>query len=148
MLNVVLYQPEIPQNAGNIARTCAATGARLHMIRPLGFMSGGAQMKRAGLDYWDSATITFWDSWIDFENSLTKVSRVICFTTKVAETHFDFEFQDGDYLLFGPETRGLPMEIIEKYLAVTIPMVEGTRSLNLGVSVGIGLYEAIRKVGI
>lgn len=148
MLKVVLYQPEIPQNAGNIARTCAATGAQLHLVRPLGFQWGSAKLKRAGLDYWDGVDYVFHDSWEAFTQTLNPSSRVWAFSSKVERAYNDAHYESDDYLLFGPETRGLPAEVLERFPAVTIPMPgQGTRSLNLAVSVGIGLYEALRQLG-
>lgn len=147
MLKVVLYQPEIPQNAGNIARTCAATGAQLHLIRPLGFQWGSAKLKRAGLDYWDGVDYIFHDSWAAFTQTLTPQSRVWAFSSKVEQVYSDVRYEADDHLLFGPETRGLPTEVLGRFPAVTIPMPGQGRSLNLAVSVGIGLYEALRQLG-
>lgn len=147
MLKVVLYQPEIPQNAGNIARTCAATGAQLHLVRPLGFQWGNAKLKRAGLDYWGDVEYLFHDSWEAFTQTLTPQSRVWAFSSKVDQVYSDVQYELDDFLLFGPETRGLPAEVLERFPAVTIPMPGQGRSLNLAVSVGIGLYEALRQLG-
>ncbi len=147
MLKIVLYQPEIPQNAGNIARTCAATGAQLHLIRPLGFAWGSAKLKRAGLDYWADVDYVFHDSWEAFVQSLSPQSRVWAFSSKVSRGYSEVQYQPGDYLLFGPETRGLPPEVLERFPSLTIPMPGQGRSLNLAVSVGIGLYEALRQLG-
>lgn len=148
MLKIVLYQPEIPQNAGNIARTCAAAGAELHLIRPLGFQWGSAKLRRAGLDYWSDVRYVLHDSWEVFLNSLPSGAKVWAFSSKVPRLYSEVGYQDEDYLLFGPETRGLPKEILELFPAVTIPMPGKVgRSLNLAVAVGIGLYEALRQIG-
>jgi tRNA (cytidine/uridine-2'-O-)-methyltransferase len=148
MLKVVLYQPEIPQNAGNIARTCAAAGAELHLVRPLGFQWGSAKLKRAGLDYWPEVRYTLHDSWDVFLGGLPGEARVWAFSSKGSIRYSEVRYGPGDYLLFGPETRGLPAEVLERFPAVTIPMPgKGGRSLNLAVAVGIGLYEALRQRG-
>lgn len=148
MLKVVLYQPEIPQNAGNIARTCAATGAQLHLIRPLGFIWGQAQIKRAGLDYWEHLDYVLHNSWPDFLAHLPDRSRVWAFSSKVETRYSEVHYHPDDYLLFGPESRGLPGEVLGRFPSVTIPMPgPGGRSLNLAVSVGVGLYEALRQTG-
>ncbi|MCS7069474.1 MAG: tRNA (cytidine(34)-2'-O)-methyltransferase [Meiothermus sp.] len=148
MFNIALYQPEIPQNAGNIARTCAATGARLHLIRPLGFQWHSPKLKRAGLDYWSSLDYVLHDSWQAFVNHLPPHSRVWAFSSKVPRPYTEVQYQPGDYLLFGPESRGLPPEVLGCFPGVTIPMPgKGGRSLNLAVAVGVGLYEALRQAG-
>ncbi len=148
MFKVVLYQPEIPQNVGNIARTCAATGAELHLIRPLGFQWNSPKLKRAGLDYWSEVDYVLHDSWQTFLEVLPPGSRVWAFSSKVSQRYTEVRYQPGDYLLFGPESRGLPTEVLELLPSVTIPMPgKGGRSLNLAVAVGIGVYEALRQVG-
>lgn len=148
MLKVVLYQPEIPQNAGNIARTCAATGAELHLIRPLGFRMGDSRLKRAGMDYWADVNYRLHDSWEAFAQTLEAGSRVWAFSSKVQQNYSEVAYRDGDYLLFGPESRGLPGEVLQQFAGVTIPMPgKAGRSLNLAVAVGIGLYEALRQTG-
>ncbi|MDT7920469.1 MAG: tRNA (cytidine(34)-2'-O)-methyltransferase [Meiothermus sp.] len=148
MFKVVLYQPEIPQNAGNIARTCAATGAELHLVRPLGFQWNSAKLRRAGLDYWPEVELVLHDSWQAFLESLPQGSRVWAFSSKVSQCYAEVRYQSGDHLLFGPESRGLPPEVLERFPGVTIPMPgRGGRSLNLAVAVGVGLYEALRQVG-
>ncbi len=148
MFKVVLYQPEIPQNVGNIARTCAATGAELHLIRPFGFQWGSPKLKRAGLDYWLQVDYVLHNSWQSFLESLPQDSRVWAFSSMVPQLYTEVCYQPGDYLLFGPESRGLPPEVLECFPGVTIPMPgRGGRSLNLAVAVGIGLYEAIRQIG-
>ncbi|HEU4740477.1 MAG TPA: tRNA (cytidine(34)-2'-O)-methyltransferase [Meiothermus sp.] len=152
MLKVVLYQPEIPQNAGNIARTCAAAGAELHLIRPLGFRWGDPRLKRAGLDYWEHVHYVLHDSWEAFREKVQAPgagqARVWAFSSKATQDYARVRYQPDDYLLFGPETRGLPQEVLEQFSSVTIPMPGGVRSLNLAVSVGIGLFEALRQLRV
>lgn len=151
MLNVVLVTPEIPHNTGAAGRLCLATGARLHLVKPLGFSLEDKQVRRVGLDYWKDVDLRVWESWEDFRESADKDARVWLLTTKATRPHWDVPFQDGDYLVFGCETKGLPESLLEKYRpdTLTIPMVKnGTRSLNLSTSVGIVLYEAVRQVGI
>lgn len=146
MFHIVLVEPEIPQNAGNIARTCAATGTALHMVRPLGFEVSDKYLKRAGLDYWSLVEISYYDS---FEELKAKYpdSRFFYFTTKARHRHSDVQFRDGDFLVFGKETKGLPEELLIKNeeSCVRIPMFEKARSLNLSNSVAIALYEALRQ---
>ncbi|MER3480704.1 MAG: tRNA (cytidine(34)-2'-O)-methyltransferase [Meiothermus sp.] len=150
MLKVVLYQPEIPQNAGNIARTCAAGGAELHLIRPLGFRWGDPKLRRAGLDYWRHVQYVVHDSWEAFQEKVgdggAGPPRVWAFSSKALRDYAQVRYQPDDYLLFGPETRGLPPEVLEQFPAVTIPMPGRVRSLNLAVAVGIGLFEALRQL--
>ncbi len=145
MLNIVLFNPEIPQNTGNIARTCAATGAKLHLIKPLGFSLEDRYLKRAGLDYWSMTTFTVYD---DFEDFLQKNphANMYLLSTKADKNHCQVEYKDNDYLVFGCETRGLPEDLLQKMYdkCIRIPMVEGARSLNLSNSVAIVLYEALR----
>ena len=148
MFKVVLYQPEIPQNTGNIARTCAATGAELHLVRPLGFHWSDSKLRRAGLDYWREVNCVLHDSWQAFLEAQPHGSRVWAFSSKVPRLYTEVQYQAGDYLLFGPESRGLPAAVLERFPGVTIPMPgRGGRSLNLAVAVGVGLYEALRQVG-
>ena len=146
MFHIVLVEPEIPQNAGNIARTCAATGTALHMVRPLGFEVSDKYLKRAGLDYWNLVQISYYDS---FEELKAKYpdSRFFYFTTKARHRHSDVQFQDGDFLVFGKETRGLPEELLMKNeeTCLRIPMDARARSLNLSNSVAIAVYEALRQ---
>lgn len=148
-LNIVLFQPEIPQNTGNIARTCAATGCSLHLIRPLGFKIDDAKLKRAGLDYWHLLDITYYDGLDDFfEKHLN--AEIFCFSTKSPRSYTDIAYPDGSYLFFGPETRGLPEDFLrENYeRCVRIPMRGGLRSLNLSNSVAVAVYEVFRQRGI
>ena len=145
--NIVLFEPEIPQNTGNIARLCACTNANLYLVGKLGFSLSDKYTKRAGLDYWDSVNITK-------VNSLNELyqddRRFFYLTTKVKNTIYDTEFRENDFLVFGPETRGLPEDLLKSAgkNAITIPMQEGQRSLNLSNSVSIVLYEALRQTGI
>ena len=144
--NIVLYEPEIPQNTGNIARLCACTGADLYLVGKLGFSLTEKYVKRAGLDYWNSVNIiqiqSMDDLWKKFPNS-----NFYYLTTKTQTPYFSCNFKEGDFLVFGPETRGLPEELLNKYKSQTlnIPMKEGQRSLNLSNSVAIVLYEALRQ---
>lgn len=146
MFNIVLVEPEIPQNAGNIARTCAATGTRLHMIRPLGFEVSDKYLKRAGLDYWHLVEICYYDSFEELQEKYPD-GKFYFFTTKGRSRHSDARFQDGDFLVFGKETRGLPEELLMKNpdTCLRIPMYGEARSLNLSNSVAVALYEALRQ---
>ncbi len=146
MFNIVLVQPEIPQNAGNIARTCAATGTRLHMVKPLGFEVTDKYLKRAGLDYWNLVEIFYYDSF-DQLQAQNPTARFFYFTTKAQHRHSDVQFKDGDFLVFGKETKGLPEELLLKNenQCLRIPMFAQARSLNLSNSVAIALYEALRQ---
>lgn len=145
-LNIVLVEPEIPQNTGNIARTCAATGARLHLVEPMGFKVDDKKLKRAGLDYWHLLDITYYSSLDDFLEK-TNGGKYFLFTTKALNRHSDVEYPDGAYLIFGKETAGLPEEFIMQYPenAVRIPMIDEARSLNLSNAVAIGVYETLRQ---
>ncbi len=146
MLNVVLVEPEIPMNTGNIARTCAATGSVLHLIRPLGFDISDRAVKRAGLDYWHLVDVRVYDSLDDFFRRHGEIS-LWCLTTKAPGDYSQAQFRDGDYLFFGKETRGLPEPFLEAHRekCVRIPMVSEARSLNLANSVAIIVYEALRQ---
>lgn len=150
MFNIVLFEPEIPQNTGNIARTCAATGARLHLIEPLGFSIDDKYLKRAGLDYWHLVEVVTYKNIDEFyeKNPLAK-ENIYYLTTKGSIRYDNVSFKDDDYLMFGPETRGLPESLLhENYdKAIRIPMIEEARSLNLSNSVAIVIYEAIRQTG-
>lgn len=147
MLNIVLVEPEIPQNTGNIARTCAATGSRLHLVEPLGFSVDDKSLKRAGLDYWHLLDITIYKNYEDFcsRNS----GRFFYFSKKGCNCYADVKFLDGDYLVFGKESVGLDEELIRKNYENTlrIPMIEDARSLNLSNSVAVVVYEALRQNG-
>lgn len=144
-LNIVLYQPEIPQNTGNIARTCAATGAKLHIIKPMGFVIDDKKLKRAGLDYWYLLDITYYDSLEQFIEQ--NQGNFYMVTTKGANTYTEAKYKDGDYLIFGKETAGLPEELLKNHSdsCIRIPMIDEARSLNLSNSVAIVLYEALRQ---
>lgn len=145
-LNIVLHQPEIPQNTGNIARTCAATGASLHLIRPLGFKIDDAKLKRAGLDYWHSLDIYYYDGLDDFFEKHPDAD-FFCFSTKAPRPYTDIAYPDNCFLMFGKETRGLPEDFLRANYdrCVRIPMRDGLRSLNLSNSAAIAVYEALRQ---
>ena len=147
MLNVVLVEPEIPQNCGNIARTCAATGAVLHLIRPLGFDISEKAVKRAGLDYWHLVDVRDYDSLEDFF-AKNKGAQMWCLSTKAPRSYTEAEFHDGCYLFFGKETKGLPENFLEdnRDACIRLPMRSCARSLNLSNSVAITVYEALRQL--
>lgn len=146
-MNVVLCQPQIPPNTGNIARLCVATRTRLHLIRPLGFSTDDSQLKRAGLDYWQHLEIYYYDNWEDFLQAQPDANLHL-YSKKARRPYTAVEYKDSDYLVFGSETQGLSGEMLERYAErlCTIPMWGPTRSLNLSTSVGIVLYEALRQV--
>lgn len=148
MLNIVLFEPEIPQNTGNIARTCAVTGASLHMIRPLGFEIDNAKLKRAGLDYWHSLDITYYDGLDDFSCKNPGI-EFYCFSTKAPRGYTAVKYPLPVYIIFGKETKGLPEDFLRLHYSrcVRLPMREGQRSLNLSNSVAIGVYEVLRQHG-
>lgn len=147
MFNIVLVEPEIPQNTGNIVRTCAATGCRLHLVRPLGFEISDRHLKRAGLDYWNDAEIFYYDRFEDVL-SANPSSAFYYFTTKGLKAHSEARFEKGDFLVFGKETKGLPEELLKanKKQCLRIPMIGETRSLNLSNSVAIAVYEGLRQL--
>ena len=148
-INVVLVEPEIPQNTGNIIRTCAATGATLHLVKPLGFSLEDKYLKRSGLDYWDIANIQYYDS---FEEVVEKNPTGTFFyaTTKVDQAHSDVKYVDNSFIVFGKETKGLPESLIKSNLETCIRIhmlnLEKARSLNLSNSVAIVVYEALRQL--
>ncbi len=146
-LNIVLVEPEIPQNTGSIARTCAATGSRLHLVKPLGFDISEKAVKRAGLDYWDKLEIIVYESMQDFITK-TKDKNVYLFSTKSKHIYSQVEYKDEDYLVFGPESRGLNEEYILSNFnnTVRMPMGYDIRSLNLSNTVSIATYEALRQL--
>lgn len=146
-INVVLYEPEIPQNTGNIARLCACTGASLYLVGKLGFSLSSKYTKRAGLDYWESVDLHKISSMDELYQEFPN-GTFYYLTTKTKKKYTDIEFKDNDFVVFGPETRGLPEQYITQDTAVTIPMKEGQRSLNLSNSVAITVYEAIRQIGL
>ena len=145
-INIVLCEPEIPQNTGNIARTCAATGASLHLIRPLGFEIDNAKLKRAGLDYWDKLDITFYDGLDDFFAKHSE-AKIYYFSTKANHKYSDVTYPEDAWIMFGKETKGLPEELLyaNPDTCVRIPMRDGLRSLNLSNSVAIAVYEILRQ---
>ncbi len=147
MLNIVLVEPEIPSNTGNIARTCAATGSVLHLIRPLGFDISDKAVKRAGLDYWHLVDVRDYDSLDDFFRK-NEVREPWLLSTKAPRSYTQAAFQDGCYLFFGKETRGLPEDFLAAHYerCLRIPMRAEARSLNLGNSVAIVVYEALRQL--
>lgn len=147
--NVVLVEPEIPQNAGNIARTCAVTGCTLHMVRPLGFEVSDKYLKRAGLDYWNLVEIKYYDSIEEVMDKYYNGKNFWFYSTKAKIVHTQAKYSDGDFLVFGKETKGLPESLLQKHYdeCVRIPMRDETRSLNLSNSVCVGVYEALRQVG-
>ncbi len=146
MLNIVLHEPEMPANTGNIGRTCVATDTVLHLIEPLGFKINDKMLKRAGLDYWDKLDVRIYD---DFDDFLAKnpEAKIYMATTKAARSYTDVQYEDDCYIMFGKESAGIPESILQKYqdTAVRIPMWGDIRSLNLSNSVAIVLYEALRQ---
>ena len=146
MLNIVLVEPEIPSNTGNIARTCAITGAKLHLIEPLGFSLDEKHLRRAGLDYWDKLEVRIYPGLREFFNE-NPADRCWFFSTKAGRDYTGVSYRDGDYLVFGKETKGLPEEYVHLENSVRIPMLPTLRSLNLSNSVAIGIYEALRQTG-
>lgn len=149
-LNIVLVEPEIPQNTGNIIRTCAITNTRLHLVRPLGFSMSEKALKRAGLDYWRLVDIRYYDSFEEVVEK-NKDGKFFFLSTKANQSHSDATFEDESFLVFGKETKGLPKELIEANMetAFRVPMlnIEAARSLNLSNTVSIVLYEALRQIG-
>ena len=145
-LNIVLVEPEIPQNTGNIARTCAATGARLHLVEPMGFKIDDKKLKRAGLDYWYLLDITYYDSLTDFFDK-NEDGAFYYYSTKAKYKHTDVIYPDKTYLVFGKETAGLPEELLKNNpeTTVRIPMISEARSLNLSNAAAIGVYEVLRQ---
>lgn len=144
-MHIILFQPQIPQNTGNIVRTCSVTNTKLSLIKPLGFSISNKRLKRAGLDYWDEVEITTFDS---IEEALEQIDTpVYFFSSKSKRSYTTANFTEGATLVFGSETTGLPPYLFEKYAShfYTIPMAEGTRCLNLATSAGIVLYEALRQ---
>ncbi len=150
ILNIVLVEPQIPQNTGNVARTCAATGARLHLVEPMGFKPDDAKLKRAGLDYWHLLDITYYESLNDFFEK-NKGGNFFYFSTKAQKIYSDVSYPDNSYLVFGKETAGLPEELLfaNPESCVRLPMINNNaaRSLNLSNTVAIGVYEVLRQWG-
>ncbi len=147
MLNIVLLEPEIPQNCGNIARTCAATGSVLHLIRPLGFDISDKAVKRAGLDYWHLVDVRDYENLENFWEK-NDVKQMWCLSTKAPKSYTQAQFADGCYLFFGKETKGLPEDFLEAHResCIRLPMRDTARSLNLSNSVAITVYEALRQL--
>lgn len=146
MMHIVLHEPEIPANTGNIGRTCVSTGAHLHLIRPLGFSLAEKELKRAGLDYWKDLEVSVYEDLPDFLRRNPE-ARIWYATTKAPACYTDAAFADGDYLMFGKESAGLPEELLAEHpdRCIRIPMVKENRSLNLSNSVAVVLYEALRQ---
>lgn len=148
MLNIVLLEPEIPANTGNIGRTCVAANARLHLIEPLGFSISEKQVRRAGLDYWDKLDYTVYESYVDFQKR-NPAADIYMATTKAHQVYSDVTYEDGCYIMFGKESAGIPEELLveNEEKTIRIPMLGDIRSLNLGNSVAVILYEALRQQG-
>ncbi|MCM1043007.1 MAG: tRNA (uridine(34)/cytosine(34)/5-carboxymethylaminomethyluridine(34)-2'-O)-methyltransferase TrmL [Corallococcus sp.] len=148
MINIVLVEPEIPSNTGNIVRTCVATGSRLHLVRPLGFSTDDKMLKRAGLDYWYDADIRYYDSFEQLREA-NPDGQFYYFTTKGQQLYSDVHYADGCFLVFGKETKGLPEQLLKDNYsnAVRVPMIGNTRSLNLSNTVALAVYEALRQGG-
>jgi tRNA (cytidine/uridine-2'-O-)-methyltransferase len=146
LFNVVLVEPEIPPNTGNIGRLCLATGSTLHLVKPLGFSIDDRTLKRAGLDYWKEVEVKLWDSLEQLQAEHASDVRFFFLTTKSDRAYYDVKFHAGDFLVFGRETKGLPESLLARRSEelLTIPM-RGTRSLNLATAVGIVLFEAMRQ---
>lgn len=148
MFHIVLYQPEIPPNTGNIMRLCANTGARLHLIKPLGFKLEDKELRRAGLDYREWAPVQTHASFDDFLAEM-KPTRILAFSTKALRLYSEIQYQENDFLLFGPETRGLPQDLMEKLPTthrLKIPLLPDNRSLNLSNAAAVAVYEAWRQL--
>ncbi len=147
-MNIVLHEPEIPMNTGNIGRTCVATGTKLHLIRPLGFRIDDKTLKRAGMDYWKDLDVAYYDNFQDFVEK-NKGAKIYMATTKALNCYTDVKYSDNDFIMFGSEGSGIPEEILLKYKesCIRIPMLEKYRSLNLSNSAAIVLYEALRQNG-
>ena len=149
MLEIVLYEPEIPPNAGNVMRLCANTGSRLHMVRPLGFALTDKQLERAGMDYRAGVDFTLHNDWAHCRSALTG-RRMFAVTTRGTVRYDHISFQPGDVFVFGPETRGLPLEVLAEFPVATrlrLPMLQASRSLNLANAVAVTMYEAWRQLG-
>lgn len=146
MFNVVLVEPEIPPNTGNIGRLCLATRSTLHLVKPLGFSLDDRELKRAGLDYWNEVDLQIWDSFQELQRMQGTRARYFFLTTKSTRAYYDVDFRDGDFLVFGRETKGLPESLLAENseACLTIPM-HGTRSMNLATAVSIVLFEAVRQ---
>ena len=148
MFNVVLIEPEIPPNTGNIARLCLATQSRLHLVEPLGFSINDRQLRRAGMDYWHQVNVRHWKNLTEFETATRPPTRRYLLTTKAKRRYWEATFRQGDYLVFGRETKGLPESLLssDPENCLTIPMAPQARSLNLATSVAIVLFEGVRQL--
>ena len=146
MFNVVLIEPEIPPNTGNIGRLCLATGSTLHLVKPLGFSTDDRELRRAGLDYWKEVKVRTWNSFGELQQNQETSARYFFLTTKFGRAYYEVKFRQGDFLIFGRETKGLPENLLAENAerCLTIPM-QGTRSLNLATAVAIVLFEAVRQ---
>lgn len=146
--HIVLVEPEIPANTGNIARTCAATGSHLHLVRPLGFDTDDRTLKRAGLDYWHAVQVHYYDSYQEVRERFPE-GRFFFASTRASKPYSGFQYRDGDFFVFGKETKGLPQSIIDDNLetCIRMPMTDKVRSLNLSNSAAIVVYEALRQNG-
>ncbi|MCR2807952.1 tRNA (uridine(34)/cytosine(34)/5-carboxymethylaminomethyluridine(34)-2'-O)-methyltransferase TrmL [Paenibacillus soyae] len=146
--HIVLVEPEIPANTGNIARTCAATGTHLHLVRPLGFDTDDRTLKRAGLDYWHAVNVHYHDSFQEVRDLHPDASFYFA-STRATKVYSEFAYKDGDFFVFGKETKGLPQELIDANLdtCIRMPMTDAVRSLNLSNSAAIVVYEAFRQIG-
>ena len=149
MFNVVLVEPEIPPNTGNVARLCLAAGAHLHLVKPLGFSLDDKYLRRAGMDYWEQVQVTVWEDWDTLYAARLAHGRYFLLTTKTDRPYYDAEFEPGDFLVFGRETLGLPESLLNGPTGLphrlTIPMRPAARSLNLATAAGIVLFEAMRQ---
>ena len=147
MFNVVLVEPEIPPNTGNVGRLCLATQSTLHLVKPLGFSLEHRQLKRAGLDYWDEVDLRAWESFAELQAAQSRSARYFFLTTKTRRAYWDIKFRHGDFLVFGRETKGLPESLLTANIddCITIP-VRATRSLNLATAVAIVLFEGVRRL--
>ena len=151
MFHVVLVEPEIPPNTGNIARLCLAADAELHLVRPFGFSLDDKYLRRAGMDYWEQVKVTVWEGWDALYTARLARARYFLLTTKTDRPYYEEDFAPGDYLVFGRETRGLPESLLAsagRARLLTIPMAPAARSLNLATAAGIVLFEALRQVRV
>ncbi len=148
MFNIVLIEPEIPPNTGNIARLCLATQSRLHLVKPLGFSVDDRQLRRAGMDYWHQVDVRYWNDLHQFETATRPPARRFLLTTKTKRRYWETKFRKGDYLVFGRETKGLPESLLlsDSENCLTIPMFQEARSLNLATAVAIVLFEGMRQL--
>jgi tRNA (cytidine/uridine-2'-O-)-methyltransferase len=148
LFNVVLIEPEIPPNTGNIGRLCLATKSTLHLVKPFGFSLEDRELKRAGLDYWEDVDVRIWESFLELQKAQASSTRFFFLTTKTERAYYDVKFNASDFLVFGRETKGLPETLLKDNIdnCLTIPM-HGTRSLNLATAVAIVLFEAVRQQG-